>query len=180
ASVAGVGIGLASYLSPFAKQNAIGQSAPSANVLGSNDSLRVAVIGTNGRGMAHIECLQLPNVSIAAICDVDSRAVAKGVKDAAKRQPDKDAPKGFKDFRQVLEDKSIDAVTIATPDHWHTPMAILALAAGKHVYVEKPCSHNPREGELLIAAVARYGRVCQMGNQRIMTKRLLHVHMLAR
>ena len=165
AGTAGAGLTLASYLAPFARGQA-DSAAPSINVAGANDSLRVAVIGTNGRGMAHIECLQLPNVSIAAICDVDSRAVAKGVKDAAKRQPDKDAPKGFKDFRQVLEDKSIDAVTIATPDHWHTPMAILALAAGKHVYVEKPCSHNPREGEWLIAAVAKSGKVCQMGKER--------------
>ena len=141
-------------------------AAPSANVLGANDTLRVAVIGTNGRGLAHVECLTdgLPNVTVAAICDVDDRAIAKGIKETLKRQ--KSEPKGIKDFRKVLEDKSIDAVTIATPDHWHAPMAILALAAGKHVYVEKPCSHNPREGELLIEAVAKYGRVCQMGNQR--------------
>ncbi len=161
AGTAGVGLGLASYLSPFAKAQS---PAPSINTLGANDSLRVAVIGTNGRGMAHIQCLNLPNVSVAAICDVDVRAVAKGVKETLKQQ--KAEPKGVGDFRRVLEDKSIDAVTIATPDHWHTPMAILALAAGKHVYVEKPCSHNPHEGELLIAAVAKYGRVCQMGNQR--------------
>jgi predicted dehydrogenase len=114
--------------------------------------------------LAHVQCLNLPNVSIAAICDVDDRAIAKGVKEAVKFQSA--APQPIKDFRRVLEDKSIDAVTIATPDHWHAPMAILALAAGKHVYVEKPCSHNPREGELLIAAVAKYKRVCQMGNQR--------------
>ena len=163
AGSAGVGLGLVSYLSPFANGQ---QAAPSANVIGANDTLRVAVIGTNGRGLAHVQCLTdgLPNVAIAAICDVDDRAIAKGIKESLKRQ--KAEPKGIKDFRKVLEDKSIDAVTIATPDHWHAPMAILALAAGKHVYVEKPCSHNPREGELLIAAVAKYGRVCQMGNQR--------------
>src|SRR5206468_1381946 len=105
-----------------------------------------------------------PDVEIAYICDVDDRAIAKGVKAALKRQ--KTEPKGVKDFRKLLEDKSLDAVTIATPDHWHAPMAIMALAAGKHVYVEKPCSQNPREGELLIQAVAKYKRVCQMGNQR--------------
>jgi len=66
----------------------------------------------------------------------------------------------------MIEDKSLDAVTIATPDHWHAPMAIMALAAGKHVYVEKPCSHNPNEGELLIQAVSQSKRICQMGNQR--------------
>src|SRR5258708_4659584 len=163
AGAAGAGLGVVSYLSPFANAQS---TAPAANVVGANNALRVAVIGTNGRGIAHVECLTdgLPNVTVAAICDVDDRAIAKGVKATLQRQ--KTEPKGIKDFRKVLEDKSIDAVTIATPDHWHAPMAILALAAGKHVYVEKPCSHNPREGELLIEAVRKYGRVCQMGNQR--------------
>jgi predicted dehydrogenase len=166
AGVAGAGLSLASYLTPFARGQQAAPASPSVNVMGANARLRVAVIGTNGRGLAHVECLTdgLPNVEVAAICDVDDRAIAKGVKATLKRQ--KAEPKGIKDFRKVLEDKSIDAVTIATPDHWHAPMAIMALAAGKHVYVEKPCSHNPREGELLIAAVAKYGRVCQMGNQR--------------
>jgi predicted dehydrogenase len=115
--------------------------------------------------MAHIQCLNnIPGAAITYICDVDDRAIAKGVKEAAKSQ--KPEPKGLKDFRKALEDKSLDAVTIATPDHWHTPMAILALAADKHVYLEKPCSHNPREGELLIQAVRKSGLVLQMGNQR--------------
>ena len=123
--------------------------------VGPNDTLTVAVIGTNGRGLAHIECLtDMPGVEIAYICDVDDRAIATGIKAATKRQ--KAEPKGLKDFRKALEDKSLDAVTIATPDHWHAPMAILALAAGKHVYLEKPCSHNPYEGELLIEAVRKH------------------------
>ncbi len=125
----------------------------------------MAVIGTNGRGIAHVACLtSLPGVEVTYICDVDDRAIAKGLKSAAKRQ--KTEPKGLKDFRKALEDRSLDAVTIATPDHWHAPMAIMALAAGKHVYVEKPCSHNPNEGELLIQAVDKYQRKVQMGNQR--------------
>jgi predicted dehydrogenase len=164
AGTAGVGLSLASYLSPLARgQNA---SAPSINTIGANDKIRVAVIGTNGRGIAHVECLTggLPNVEITYICDVDDRAIAKGIKATLKRQQSE--PKGMKDFRKVLADKSVDAITIATPDHWHAPMAIMGLAAGKHVYVEKPCSHNPREGELLIEAVKKYQRVCQMGNQR--------------
>jgi predicted dehydrogenase len=162
AGTAGVGLGMISYLGPIARA----QAAPSANTLGANDKITVAVIGTNGRGLAHVQCLTtgLPNVEVAYICDVDDRAIAKGIKETLKRQSSE--PRGMKDFRKVLADKSLDAVTIATPDHWHTPMAIMALAAGKHVYVEKPCSHNPREGELLIAAVAKSGRVCQMGNQR--------------
>jgi predicted dehydrogenase len=138
---------------------------PGLRAAGANDKLTVAVAGTNGRGLAHIECLTgLPNVEIAYIVDVDERAVAGGIKATLKQQ--KTAPKGAKDIRKVLEDKSLDAVTIAAPDHWHAPMAIMALAAGKHVYVEKPCSHDPAEGEMLIKAVRKSGRVCQMGNQR--------------
>ena len=159
-STAAAGIGLANYLSSTASA-----AAPASRKLGANDKLTVAVVGTNGRGMAHIECLTgLPGVEIAYICDVDERAVANGIKAATKQQ--KTAPKGAKDIRKVLEDKSLDAITIATPDHWHAPMAILALAAGKHVYLEKPCSHNPYEGELLIEAVRKHGRILQMGNQR--------------
>jgi predicted dehydrogenase len=159
---AGLGLGAVSFLSPLAQA----QTAPSTNTIGANNKLRIAVIGTNGRGLAHIQCLTrgVEGVEVACICDVDDRAIAKGIKETAKQQ--KAEPKASKDFRRVLEDKSIDAVTIATPDHWHAPMAIMGLVAGKHVYVEKPCSHNPREGELLIAAVDKYQRVCQMGNQR--------------
>ena len=150
-AVAGVGLSLAGGVRSLA------QSA--------DNKVRVAVIGTHGRGLAHIECLtKLPDTEITYICDVDDRAIASGIKATLKQQASK--PKGEKDFRKVLEDKSIDAITIATPDHWHAPMAIMGLAAGKHVYVEKPCSHNPHEGELLIAAVAKFKRICQMGNQR--------------
>src|SRR5262249_3235897 len=157
-------LGMISALSPFAKAG--DSTAPSVNAAGANNKITTAVIGTNGRGIAHVQCLTkgIEGVEIAYICDVDDRAIAKGIKECAKHQQAQ--PKGIKDFRKVLDDKSIDAVTIATPDHWHAPMAIMALAAGKHVYVEKPCSHNPREGELLIDAVNKYKRVCQMGNQR--------------
>jgi len=136
-----------------------------ARVIGANGNLKAAVIGTNGRGGAHIDCLtRIPGVEITHICDVDTRALDKGIKAAAKKQSA--TPQGVGDFRKVLADPSVDVVTIATPDHWHTPMAILALAAGKHVYVEKPCSHNPHEGELLVQAVDKYQRVLQMGAQR--------------
>lgn len=129
------------------------------------NKITIAVIGTNGRGLAHIDCLAgIPGVEIAYICDVDTRAIAKGLKQTAKGQ--KKVPAGLQDFRKALEDKSLDAVTIATPDHWHAPMALICLAAGKHVYLEKPCSHNPREGELLVEAVPKSGRILQMGNQR--------------
>ncbi len=157
---AGAGLGLLSYGAGIVRA-----AAPAVRRVGANEKLTVAVVGTNSRGLAHVECLTgLPGVEIAYICDVDERAVASGIKAATKQQAT--APKGAKDIRKVLEDKSLDAVTIATPDHWHGPMAILALAAGKHVYLEKPCSHNPYEGELLIQAVRKYGLVLQMGNQR--------------
>jgi predicted dehydrogenase len=94
---------------------------------------------------------------------VDSRAVAKGV--AAARKGGQN-PKGITDFRKALDDPGIDAVSIAAPDHWHTPAAILACAAGKHVYVEKPGSHNGQEGELIVSAARKHNRVVQMGNQR--------------
>ena len=157
---AGVGLGLGSYLTGSAR------AVAGPRTIGANDKITVAVVGTNGRGLAHIQCLSgLPGVEIAYICDVDDRAIAKALKETAKGGQTKE-PKGMKDFRKALEDKSLDVVTIATPDHWHAPMAILALAAGKHVYLEKPCSHNPYEGELLIKAVQKSGCVLQMGNQR--------------
>ena len=122
-------------------------------------------IGTNNRGLDHIEAIGgLDNVELAYVCDVDDGALAKGMDQAVRTT--RSQPKALKDFRKALEDPSLDAVTIAVPDHWHTPMAILALAAGKHVYVEKPCSQNPHEGELLLQAIARYGRLVQMGTQR--------------
>ena len=164
AGVASLGLSFANHIGSIANAAAATKvSAPRA--IGPNDTLKVGVIGTNGRGLAHIECLtNLPGVQVAYICDVDDRAIATGIKTTTKWQ--KTEPKGLKDFRKALEDDSLDAVTIATPDHWHAPMAILALSAGKHVYVEKPCSHNPHEGELLIQAIHKYQRVVQMGNQR--------------
>jgi predicted dehydrogenase len=117
---------------------------------GANDKLQVAVVGVNSRGHALAESFALAEgAQVAYVCDVDSRAVAKTVAGIAALQGRQ--PKGLEDFRKALEDRALDAVVIATPDHWHAPMAILALAAGKHVYVEKPCSHNPAEGEMLVA-----------------------------
>jgi len=164
AGTSGLGLSVAGYFGSSADTLA---QTPAAmrRTLGPNDKITAAVIGTNGRGLAHVDCLlALKGVEISHICDVDDRAIAKGLRAAAKLQ--KTEAKGTKDFRKLLEDKTIDAVTIATPDHWHAPMAILALQAGKHVYVEKPCSHNPREGELLVEAAAKTKFLCQMGSQR--------------
>jgi predicted dehydrogenase len=124
--------------------------------------INVAVIGVNSRGGALAgNFSSLPGVNITHICDVDSRAIGKCV---GKLKNEK--PKGERDFRKVLENKDVDAVVIATPDHWHAPMTMLAMDAGKHVYVEKPCSHNPAEGEMLIKKQKDTGMVFQMGNQR--------------
>jgi predicted dehydrogenase len=130
-----------------------------------NDKVVVAVMGTNSRGAALARGFaRVPGVDVAFICDVDERAIAKGGK--AVVEGGGREPKGVKDFRRVLEDKSVDALVIAAPDHWHAPAAILACQAGKHVYVEKPSSHNPREGEWLVAAARKHKRLVQMGNQR--------------
>ena len=131
----------------------------------SNRKITIAVMGCNNRGMNHIDgYLAQPDAEIAWICDVDSRAVEKGIAAVEKKTGGK--PKGARDIRKVLEDKSLDAISIATPDHWHAPATVLACAAGKHVYVEKPGSHNARESELIVAAARKNKRVVQMGNQR--------------
>ena len=143
-----------------------GTSAKSyANIIGANDKIVVSVMGVNSRGKSLAKNFsRQENCDVAHICDVDSRAItacAEAIKD---RQTV--VPKGFIDFRKSLESKDIDALVIAAPDHWHAPASLLALQAGKHVYVEKPCSHNPREGEILVEATERYGKIVQMGNQR--------------
>jgi len=134
-------------------------------ISGSGDLIRVAIIGCNSRGasMAGTFARQ-KNTEVIYICDVDNIAIQKGIK-AVKEVTGKE-PKGFKDFRKVLEDKDLDAVYIAAPDHWHAPASILCLKAGKHVYVEKPLSHNPHEGEMLVAASEKYKRIVQIGTQR--------------
>ena len=126
--------------------------------------LSIGVMGL-GRGLDHLNALlAIPHVKISYVCDVDEQRLAKGVQlVTAKQSP---PPKAVKDFRRILDDPAVDALTIAGPNHWHAPATILACAAGKHVYVEKPGSHNPREGEWMVAAARRHKRVVQMGNQR--------------
>jgi predicted dehydrogenase len=132
---------------------------------GPSDKVVLAGFGIRSRGLQLAqEFAALPNVVIKAVADVDSRFLDPAITAIEKKQGSR--PTGHTDFRKVLEDKEIDAVFIATPDHWHAPMAIMAVQAGKHVYVEKPCSHNPNEGELLTRAFHQYGKLIQMGNQR--------------
>src|SRR5258708_9866208 len=130
-----------------------------------NDKIILAFMGLNGRGSDLAGGFtSLPNVEVAYICDVDDRAIAKGLGVVQKKQSK--SPQGIKDFRKALEDKAVDALVIAAPDHWHAPATILACAAGKHVYVEKPACHNPREGEMIVAAERKHNRLVQLGTQR--------------
>jgi predicted dehydrogenase len=127
-----------------------------------NNTVRVAVVGFNGRGRAHISAyLKIPNVEIAALCDVDEAVIEKGcqlIEKAGRKRPPT-----FTDFRKVLEDKSIDAVSLATPNFHHTLQTIWALQAGKDVFVEKPCSYNMFEAQQIIAASRKYNRIVQNG-----------------
>lgn len=126
-------------------------------------AVTIAVIGTGGMGGNHVRQLAArKDVRLAYLCDVDRQRLDAAAKNVASIAA---APKTVGDLRQVLDDKQVDAVWIATPDHWHAPAALLALDAGKHVYVEKPCCHNVREGRLLIDAVRRSGKCLQVGTQ---------------
>jgi predicted dehydrogenase len=127
-----------------------------------NDTIRVAVVGMNGQGKAHIkEYTEMPKVELAALCDVDESVLAARMKELGERGIK--APQTFTDFRKVLDDKSIDAVSIATPNHWHSLMGIWACQAGKDVYLEKPCSHDVWEGRQLVKAARKYNRIVQHG-----------------
>jgi predicted dehydrogenase len=146
---------------------AVGASAKSyGQIMGANERLNFAVIGLNSRAYAHLSSLKANQAAarIAYVCDVETNILAKFA--AATEKQVGYAPKSNQDFRRVLEKKDVDAITIATPDHWHAPMAILGLQAGKHVYVEKPCGHNPAEGALLVRAQQKYGKLVQMGTQQ--------------
>ncbi len=131
-------------------------------VFGANDRVRVAVIGLHGQGWAHVEeYFKMPDVEVAALCDVDENVLGKAVADFEKMGGNK--PSTFIDFRKLLDEKSIDAVSIATPNHWHSLQGIWACQAGKDVYVEKPMSHNWWEGRQLVEAVKKYDRIVQHG-----------------
>lgn len=133
-------------------------------ILGANDRVNVGIIGLGGRGTAHLRgYLSLPNAAITGLCDVNqaAREVAQGTLAKAER------PKAaeFEDMRKMFDDKNVDAVSIATPNHWHALSAIWAAQAGKDVYVEKPASHNIFEGHQMVAAARKYKRMMQVGSQ---------------
>jgi len=134
-----------------------GKNAPSNKVI-------VAVMGVNSRGAYHAgKFAGIPGVEVAYLCDVEDGAIKKGL-DAMKGATR--IPKIEKDIRKLVAKTDFDALVIAAPDHWHAPAALLGVSNGKHVYVEKPCSHNPNESEILIQAQAKYGKLIQVGSQR--------------
>jgi predicted dehydrogenase len=154
-----LGTGLA-----VAAQITIAGTKSSARVLGANERIRVAVAGLNGRGGTHVsEFARLPDVEIAYLVDPDRRTYRKHL--SALSSKNLPAPKTETDIRRVLDDKSVQVVSIATPNHWHSLMTIWACQAGKDVYVEKPCSHNIYEGRKAVEAAKKYGRIVQHGTQ---------------
>jgi predicted dehydrogenase len=136
-----------------------------ARILGANDRINLGFMGTNSRGAALLgSFVSNGGINITNICDVDSRVIDKT--SATVKKLGFAMPKATDDIRVMLEDKNMDAIVIAAPDHWHATAGVMALQAGKHVYVEKPLSHNPHEGEIFIEAQKKYGKVVQMGNQQ--------------
>jgi predicted dehydrogenase len=134
-------------------------------ILGANEKIRVACMGVNSRGLAvGKNFAHQKNCEVLHVCDVDKRAADICID--AIQQIQTLRPKATPDFRNALEDKDLDALIVTAPDHWHAPAALLACSAGKHVYLEKPCSHNPNEGEMLVKSAEKHKRVLQMGNQR--------------
>ena len=158
----------------------LGQSSVASGVRAPSDIVRVGIMGVNGRGNALAQSFaRIAGSEVTYICDVDSRAVTKTIAAVSESRNGSSLqqrrPTGVTDVRRVLDDPDVDALVIAAPDHWHAPAPIMALQAGKHVYVEKPCSHNAREGELLVEAQRKYDRVVQMGNQQRSAPRSIEI-----
>ncbi|MDR3675979.1 MAG: Gfo/Idh/MocA family oxidoreductase [Acidobacteriota bacterium] len=159
-----LGTGVKGALSLAAASSGLAISSP-RGVLGANDRVRVAVCGVKGRGLDHLKfAAQTPNVEIAALCDVDENIWRMRLADLEKMNVPKPSLY-YPDVRKLLDDKSIDAISIATPNHWHSLIGIWACQAGKDVYVEKPCSHNWWEGRQLVRAGQKYNRIVQHGTQ---------------
>lgn len=157
AALAGAGLSMGSIFPSFTAKGA-------SSVAGANEKIRVGVIGVNSRGLALAQGFaKMPGCEVTYICDCDTQAMDRCC--AAVERIQGSRPKGIQDIRKMVEE-DFDAAVIATPDHWHAKAAIMAMQAGKHVYLEKPTSYCPSENELLVKAVAKYGKVAQAGNQR--------------
>ena len=145
----------------FLKRTAAGLTVltPMGKLLGANEDIRVGIIGLGNKGKGHVsQFMNLPGVRVVALCDVDPERLSKQVKRF-------DTVFSHTDPRRIIERKDIDAVVIATCDHWHALLAVWACQSGKDVYVEKPVSHNIREGRKIIEAATKYGRIVQAGTQ---------------
>jgi len=135
------------------------------NVLGANDDIRAATIGVNSRGGSHIDAIyKIPGVRMVGVCDADKNVLGRSADNIAKKLGGEKVIAEL-DVRKLLDNKEIDIVTIATPNHWHSLMAIWAMERGKHVYVEKPVSHNVWEGRQAVNASRKYKKICQTGTQ---------------
>jgi predicted dehydrogenase len=152
--------GIASSGSAYAAHNEIVEKQSKS----ANEKIHIAVIGLNGRGGSHLDAyLNRDDVEVVALCDVDLGVVERASERVKKKG--RTAPAGYQDIRKLLELKGLDAVSIATPNHWHSLAAIWALQSGKDVYVEKPVSHNVHEGRVLVDTARKYNRICQAGTQ---------------
>lgn len=144
-------------------------------ILGANERIHVGLAGLGRRFGAFIEPIAKTNnqIHLSYLCDVMDKQISNALKSV--QAPLGYAPAQIKDYRKMMEDKNLDAVFIATPDHWHAPGSIMAMQNGKHVYVEKPCSHNMEENELLVDFQKRTGMVVQMGNQQRSSGHTIHI-----
>jgi predicted dehydrogenase len=141
----------------------------SGRVLGANDTIRIGVAGLHGRGGDHVKAFAgRHGVQVTYLIDPDIRTFAARVKHVEEKGGN--TPRTVRDIREALDDKNLDAVSVATPNHWHALLTVWACQAGKDVYVEKPCSHNLHEGRVAVEAARRYERIVQHGTQRRSSK----------
>jgi predicted dehydrogenase len=167
----------------FLKQGAAGSSVlllgtrASGMIRGANEKLRIAVAGLNGRGQSHLSgWLDQPNVELAWVIDPDQKVLGNAMNSLQNKLGESFKAKGIADVRQALEDKTLDAISVATPNHWHSLMTIWAAQAGKHVYVEKPMSHDVGEGRICVEAQKKYGVVIQHGTQNRSSAEIAGLH----
>ena len=143
---------------------AISGTKSSGRIIGANDTVRVAIAGLNGRGGEHVgQFVKMPNVAITYLVDPDTRTYVKRLQEIDRKHGP--APATVANIRQALDDKSVDAISVATPNHWHALITIWACQAGKDVYVEKPCSHNIHEGRIAVEAARRMVGSCSMAHR---------------
>lgn len=149
----------------------------SGQVKGANDRLRIAVAGVNGRGQSHLDgWLSQENVEVAYLIDPDAKVLASSMKKMEEKSKGRLTTQGVADVRHALDDKTLDAISVATPNHWHSLITIWAAQAGKHVYVEKPMSHDVSEGRVAVAAQEKYGVVIQHGTQSRSNAKIAGLH----